>query len=115
MTSSELARAVHQDLSPVAPRLAAAINRALLDIGEGSPLVGLGPGTHVDDPVSFTEAETLRLDGQEPAEVLARITRVVWELEAHSRWRVFVERRKASVPGVLELFYTLFRPVVGHR
>ena len=115
MTPSELAKTVHRDLSPVAPRLAAAINRALLDIGEGSLLVGLGPGTHADDPASFTESETLRLDGQEEADVLARITQVVWELEAHSRWRVFVERKKASVPGVLELFYTLFRPVLEYR
>ena len=115
MTPSELAKTVHLDLSPVAPRLAAAINRALLDIGEGSLLVGLGPGTHTDDPVSFTESETIRLDGQDAADVLSRITQVVWEMEAHSRWQVFVERKKASVPGVLELFYTLFRPVLEYR
>ena len=112
MTPSELAKTVHRDLSPVAPRLAAAINRALLDVGEGSVLVGLGPGTHVDDPVSFTESETIRLDGREPAEVLARITEVVWQLEAHSRWQVFIDRR-AGAPGILELYYTLFRPVLG--
>ena len=115
MTPSELATTVHRELSPVAPRLAAAINRALLDIGEGSLLVGLGPGTHVDDPASFTESETIRLDGENAAAVLARITQVVWQIEAHSRWQVFVERKKSSVPGVLELFYTLFRPVVCHR
>ncbi len=115
MTPSELAKTVFRDLSPLAPRLAAAINRALLDIGEGSMLVGLGPGTHAGDPVSFTESETIRLDGQDAADVLSRITQVVWEMESHTRWQVFVERKKESVPGVLELFYTLFRPVLEYR
>ncbi len=113
MTPSELATLMYRELSPLAPRLAAAINRALLDIGEGSVLVGLGPGSHVDDPVSFTESETIRLDGREAAELLARITEVVWQLEEHSRWQVFVERKKSSIPGILELYYTLFRPVIG--
>lgn len=112
MTPNELATLAHRELSPVAPRLSAAVNRALLDIGEGSRLVGLGPGTHVDDPVSFTESETIRLEGREAAAVLARITQVIWRIEEHSRWQVFVERRKSSVPGLLELYYTLFRPVL---
>jgi hypothetical protein len=67
----------------------------------------------VDDPVSFTESETIRLDGRDPADVLARITEVVWQLEEHSRWRVFIDRRAGS-PGILELYYTLFRPVLGN-
>jgi hypothetical protein len=112
MTPSELATIVFRELSPLAPRLAAAINRALLDIGEGSRLVGLGPGRHVDDPVSFTESETIRLDGRDAADVLSRITQVVWQLEEHSRWQVFIDRKTASVPGILELYYTLFRPVI---
>jgi hypothetical protein len=112
MTPNELATRMFRELSPLAPRLAAAINRALLDVGEGSVLVGLGPGTHVDDPVSFTESETIRLDGRDPADVLARITEVVWQLEEHSRWQVFIDRR-GGAPGILELYYTLFRPVPG--
>jgi hypothetical protein len=113
MTPNELATWMFRELSPLAPRLAAAINRALLDGGEGSVLMRLGPGTHVDDPVSFTESETIRLDGRDPADVLARITEVVWQLEEHSRWRVFIDRRAGS-PGILELYYTLFRPVLGN-
>jgi len=113
MTPNELATWMFRELSPLAPGLAAAINRALLDVGEGSVLVGLGPGTHVDDPVSFTESETIRLDGRDPADVLARITEVVWQLEEHSRWQVFIDRRAGS-PGILELYYTLFRPVLGN-
>ena len=69
MTPNELATRMFRELSPLAPRLAAAINRALLDVGEGSVLVGLGPGSHVDDPASFTESETIRLEGRDPAEV----------------------------------------------
>ena len=36
MTPYELSRELHRDLSPIAPRLATALNRALVDIGEGS-------------------------------------------------------------------------------
>jgi hypothetical protein len=113
MTPNELATRMFRELSPLAPRLAAAINRALLDVGEGSVLVGLGPGSHVDDPASFTESETIRLEGRDPAEVLARISEIVWQLEEHSRWQVFIDRKPAAAPGILELYYTLFRPVLG--
>ena len=39
MTPYELAKLMHRELSPIAPRLSAALNRALVDIGEGSMLV----------------------------------------------------------------------------
>jgi len=109
MTPYELAKSIHQDLSAVAPRLAAALNRALLDIGEGSPLVGLGPGTHQDDAVSFQEAERIRLAGSEPAEVLVKITRMLQALEAHSPWRVIIDQKTTRDRGHLDLLYTVVR------
>ena len=109
MTPSELAHFMHRELSPLAPRLCAALNRALLDIGEGSTLVGLGPGRHQDEDASFTESETIRLQGREAARVLAEITQCVAKLEDHSRWKVFVDRRRSENPKLLELYYTLFR------
>ena len=38
MTPYEMAKMIHKDLSPFAPKLSAALNRALIDIGEGSVL-----------------------------------------------------------------------------
>jgi hypothetical protein len=110
MTPHELAKTMHRELSPVAPRLAAALNRALLDIGEGSVLVGLGPGTHQDDPSAFNESDRIVLGHDEPAAVIARITQVLWQLEEHSPWKVLIDtkpRRRGATH--LELLYTIFR------
>jgi hypothetical protein len=109
MTPDELANLIHKELSPTAPRLSAAINRALLDIGEGSSLVGLGPGKNKNEDVSFTESETIRLGDKGPAAMLAHITQITWQLEEHSAWKVFIDRKKSENPNLLELYYTLFR------
>ena len=109
MTPYELAQTVHRELAALAPRLASAVNRALLDIGEGSPLVGLGPGTHQDDPVSFQEGETIMLTGTAAGQVLAKLTEMAAFVENNSGWQVIIERRKSEVPGRLELMYTLVR------
>ena len=110
MTPHELAKTIHRELSPVAPRLSAALNRALLDIGEGSMLVGLGPGTHQDDPAAFNESERVLLGRDEPAAVIAKITQILWQLEEHSSWKVLIDT-KPHRPGAtqLELLYTIFR------
>jgi hypothetical protein len=64
-------------LSPIAPRLATALNRALVDIGEGSVLVGLPNGMSAGDQASFDERERIALQGAEPAAILARITQAL--------------------------------------
>ncbi len=109
MTPYELAQSVHRELASTAPRLAAAVNRALLDIGEGSPLVGLGPGTHQDDPVSFQEGETIALGGASAAAVLVKLTEIASFVENNSGWQVVIERRKSERSDRLELMYTLVR------
>ncbi len=109
MTPYEMAKMVHRELSPVAPKLSAALNRALIDIGEGSFLVGLGPGMHEDDHVSFQEVEHINLQGNDPASILAKIAGVIWKLEEHSSWKVLVDKKAGSGPHTLELLYTIFR------
>ena len=109
MTPYELARELHRELAPVAPRLAAALNRALVDLGEGSLLVGLPHGMGAGDDVSFDAQESVDLQGAEPAAVLVRITQALAMLENHSSWRVVVDKGIGSAPGRLELRYTLFR------
>lgn len=109
MTPYELSRELHRDLSPIAPRLAAALNRALVDMGEGSVLVGLPNGMSASDPASFDERESIALQGTEPAAILARITQALMLLENHSSWRVIVDKGKGGRSDHLELLYTLFR------
>ena len=109
MTPYEVARMIHKDLSPFAPKLSAALNRALIDIGEGSVLVGLGQGTHENDDVSFQEAEQIDIQRNDPANILAIISGVLSKLEEHTSWNVLIDKKPASEPNRLELLYTIFR------
>jgi hypothetical protein len=109
MTPYELAKLIHMELSPVAPRLSAAVNRALVDIGEGSMLVGLGPGTHENDNVSFQDTETLNVTAEGAEDALLRIHQMVSMLEAHSSWKVIIDKKPGGRGSALELLYTLVR------
>lgn len=110
MTPYELAASLYREISPVAPKLASALNRALLEIGEGSVLVGLSPGMHAGDDVTFSERETLQVGKEAAAGVLARITQALQLLEGHSSWQVLIDRKGDAQAGQLDLMYTLFRP-----
>jgi hypothetical protein len=109
MTPYEITKMIHKELSPIAPKLSAAINRALIDIGEGSPLVGLGPGTHEDDQISFQEIEHINVQGNDPANILSIISGVIKGLEEQTSWKVLVDRKPSADPNTLELLYTIFR------
>jgi hypothetical protein len=109
MTPYEVAKMIHKDLSSFAPKLSAALNRALIDIGEGSVLVGLGQGTHEDDHASFQEIEQIDTQRNDPANILAKISGVISKVEAHTSWNVLIDKIPASEPERLELLYTIFR------
>jgi hypothetical protein len=109
MTPYELSKLIHMELSPIAPRLSAAINRALVDIGEGSMLVGLGPGTNENDNVSFQEVETINAKAGEADGILARIHAMMAKLEEHSSWQVIIDKKPGRQDKPLELLYTLLR------
>ncbi|WP_419660552.1 uncharacterized protein Dvar_09410 [Desulfosarcina variabilis str. Montpellier] len=109
MTPYELSKLIHMELSPIAPRLSAAINRALVDIGEGSKLVGLGPGTNENDNVSFQEAETINARDGEAESILARIHSIMEKLEENSSWKVIIDKKPGRQGEPLELLYTLIR------
>ncbi|MGD8702309.1 MAG: hypothetical protein PVH26_07715 [Desulfosarcina sp.] len=109
MTPYDLSKLIHRELSPVAPRLSAAINRALVDIGEGSALVGLGPGTHANDQVSFQESETIRPMDGDAERVLSTIHQIMGKLEEHSSWKVIIDKKPGRQKQTVELLYTLIR------
>ncbi len=109
MTRAELANMMYKDLSPTVPRLAIALNRALLDIGEGSTLVGLGPGTHENDHVSFQERESVCIENKDTADILTLVTSVLWKLEENSSWKVIVDRKISENRKEMDLLYTIFR------
>lgn len=109
MTPYELAKMLHTDLSPLAPKLSSALNRALIDIGEGSMLVGLGPGTHQDDQISFQEAERIEVRRNEAPSLLQKITEIVAKLEEHTSWSVLIDKKPSADPNAIDLLYTIFR------
>jgi len=109
MNPYELSKLIHMELSPLAPRLSAAINRALVDIGEGSALVGLGPGTNENENVSFQETETIDTMGGDAESVLAKIHEMMWKLEEHSSWKVIIDKKPGRRGKPIELLYTLVR------
>lgn len=109
MTPYELSKLIHMELSPVAPRLSAAINRALVDIGEGSVLVGLGPGTNENDNVSFQESETIHGTDADADSALAKIRAMMGKLEEHSSWKVIIDMKTKRPGEPLDLLYTLVR------
>lgn len=109
MTPYELSKLIHVELSPIAPRLSSAINRALVEIGEGSKLVGLGPGRNENDNVSFQESETINARGGDADGALAKIYATMGTLEAHSSWKVIIDRKPGRQGKPMELLYTLVR------
>ena len=113
MTPYDLAKTIHKELSPFAPRLSAALNRALLDIGEGSVLVGLGPGTHENDAATFQENERISTRGNDPANIISKIMRVLSVLENNSSWNVLIDKKPRSKGDAIELMYTIYREKKG--
>ena len=110
MTPYDLAKMIHRDLSPVAPKLSAALNRALIDIGEGSVLVGLGEGTHQDDHTSFQEAEKISVrDKDDASNILSKISNILNKLEQNSSWNVLIDKKPSADGRAIELLYTIFR------
>lgn len=109
MTPYELSRQIHRDISAVAPKLSAALNRALNEIGEGSVLVGLGAGTNINDEVSFQETESINTAGDDPAHILATLTAIAWQLEENSPWKLIIDRKPGAGRARLDLLYTIFR------
>ena len=109
MTPYELAKSIHRDVAGVAPKFSAALNRALVDIGEGSLLVGFQPGAHVDDDVTFHETETIHAEKSDVAGILARLHGVAEALETHSSWRVIIDVKPVRSSLQVDLLYTFFR------
>ena len=106
MTPFELSATLHRELSPVAPKLSAALNRALNVIGEGSVIITPGQ----PDDVSFQETERIQQSADEDASgILMRILETLELLEQHSTWRVAIERKAGPGPGQMDLMYTFYR------
>jgi hypothetical protein len=106
MTPSDLARMVHQELSPLLPELSAELNHNLLEVGEGSIILS-GQSPKAIEP--YQKAETIRVQPEQTALVLAKVSNIIEKLETHSNWRIVVERKKSHQPGILELMYTFYR------
>jgi len=106
MTPFELSATLHRELSPVAPKLSAALNRALNVIGEAALIITPGK----PDDTTFQETERIQYgaDG-DGSGILMKILETLEVLENHSTWRVEIERKPGPEPGLMDLRYTLYR------
>ena len=109
MTPYEVAKHIHKELSPIVPKLSAALNRALTDIGEGSILVGIGNGYNQNDPVSFQETEQIDLKSGDAVDIIAKISEMMTLLEQKTSWRVIIDKKPGSESQNMEFLYTIYR------
>jgi len=109
MTPYELAKIIHTEISSFAPRLSGALNRALLEFGEGSPLVGLNGQSLGNNPESFQEMEQINAQPQDFADIILKIRPVLLLLEENSSWKVVIDKKPDTEPNKIELLYTVFK------
>jgi hypothetical protein len=109
MTPFELVHTISKEISTYTPKLSAAINKALLYYGDGSVLVGTGPGGHERDEISIEESETVAVKADESPQVMWKVMQAADLMESHSKWRLIVDVKPARRDGRMELRYTLIR------
>lgn len=109
MTPFELVNTIHREISAYTPKLAAAVNKALLYYGDGSALVGLEYGKNRNDELSFEESEAITVKPDESSVVMLKVMQAADLMESHSAWRLIVDVKPAHKSGRLELRYTLIR------
>ncbi len=109
MTPFELVNTIQKEISTHAPKLSAAINKALLYYGDGSALVGVSPGGHEDDEISIEESESIAVKPGESPLVMWKVMQAADLMEAHSKWRLIVDLKPAKGERRMDLRYTLIR------
>lgn len=109
MEAYEVAKTIHRDLAGIAPKFCALTNRALVDIGEGSKLVGLGEGSHENDLVTLHETESVSGKVLDPYEAIFRITQAIEAIQNASSWDVIVEQKIAADKKSIVFRYTFIR------
>lgn len=109
MTPFELVNTIDKEISTHTPKLAAAVNKALLYYGDGSVLVGTGYGRNQNDEISFEESESIAIKAEESSLVMLKVMHAADLMESHSAWRLIVDVKPADRGGRMELRYTLIR------
>jgi len=96
MKAQDVIKTIHRDVVGFAPKFVGIANRALVDIGEGSKLVGLGKGTHENDVVTIQETEVISAEAMDPYEAIFRITQAIELIQSSSGWEVIIEQKIAT-------------------
>jgi len=109
MTPFELVNTIHKEISIYAPKLSAAINKALLYYGDGSSLVGVGHGRNENDEISINDHESIIVKADESPLIMLKVMHVADLMESHSAWKLIVDVKPADRNGRMELRYTLIR------
>ena len=109
MTPYDLAKHIHTEISTFAPRLSGALNRALLEFGEGSALVGSDGQPLSKESESFQEIEQINAPWRDFADIMSKIRSVLMVVEENSSWHVIIDKKPDSDSDKIELLYTIFR------
>lgn len=107
MSPFELMSAINEQLDGRAPRLSAAINKAVMYHGDGRIIAD--PSGNPDAAMTLEEKETVRAEGDGAHGLMLALVEVSRLLEMNSRWRLIVDTKSPGGAERVELRYTLVR------
>ena len=107
MSPFELVNAIDKELDGLAPRLAAAVNKALMYHGEGRIVTSASGDPNA--ALTIEESEMIRSDPDISHKMMLSLMEVSRLLEMNSRWRLIVDTKSPGKGDRTELRYTLVR------
>lgn len=109
MSPFELASTIERELAGQTPKLAAAINKALMYHGSGNLILTPSGQAGGSDPFTIEEQESLQVKPEEPTRIMMSVMAAADLLESHSSWQLITDAKPADAAGRFELRYTLVR------
>ncbi|MFP4305765.1 MAG: hypothetical protein ACLFRG_01195 [Desulfococcaceae bacterium] len=107
MSPFELLGAINQELDGQAPKLSAAVNKALMYHGEGRIITDASGNP--DPGMTIEEKETVRAEADGSHRLMLALVEATRLLEMNSRWRLIVDVKSPGKDGRTELRYSLIR------
>jgi len=107
MSPFELLGAINQELDGQAPKLSAAVNKALMYHGDGRVITDASG--NLDPSMTIEEEETVRTEIDGSHRLMLALVEVTRLLEMNSRWRLIVDTKSPGKGGRMELRYSLVR------
>lgn len=107
MSPFELVNTINKELDGMAPRLSAAVNKALMYHGEGRIVTSVSGDP--DAALTIEESETFRSDPDGAHKIMLSLMEISRLMEMNSRWRLIVDTKSPGKGDRMEIRYTLVR------